>query len=214
MITVEELRELKQEHPQAKVVTYVNSTVEIKAESDACCTSANAVKVASSIDAREIIFVPDRNLGSYVQKMLGGNKTLILYEGYCYVHDRIKKEEIEVMKKMYSEAKVLVHPEARMEVIELADEVLSTSGMLRYAAKSPDHQFIIGTEQGLIERMKRENPGKEFFQALKPKICSNMKKTGLQDIADALQHDRYEIVIEDSIANRAIRALDEMLKYI
>ena len=213
MITVEELLELKQEHPRANVVTYVNSTVEIKAESDACCTSANSVKVVDSIDAREIIFIPDRNLGSYVQKMLGDKKTLILYEGYCYVHDRIKKEEIVAMRKMVPEAKVVVHPEARMDVIDLADEVLSTSGMLRYAANSPDKQFIIGTEQGLIERMKRENPGKEFYPPLKPKICSNMKKTGLQDIANALEYDQYEIVIEESISRKAVKALDEMLKY-
>jgi quinolinate synthase len=214
MITVEELRELKESHPRAKVVTYVNSTAEIKAESDACCTSANAVKVVGSIDAREIIFIPDRNLGSYVQKMLGDKKTLILFEGYCYVHNRIKKEEIEAMKKMVPEAKVVVHPEVRMDVIDLADEVLSTSGMLRYTAESPDKQFIIATEQGLIERMKRENPGKEFYPALKPKICSNMKKTGLQDIANALEYDQYEIAVEESISRKAVKALDEMLKYI
>lgn len=214
MITVEELRELKKEHPRAKVVTYVNSTVEIKAESDACCTSANAAKVVDSIDAEEIIFVPDRNLGSYVQKVLGNKKKLILYEGYCYVHDRIKKEEILKMKEMYPRAKVLVHPEARMDVLDLADEVLSTSGMLRYAADSPGNQFIIGTEQGLIERMKRENPGKEFYPPLKAKTCSNMKKTGLIDIANALEYDRYEIEIEESISRKAVDALNEMLKYI
>lgn len=214
MITVEELRELKEEHPHAKVVTYVNSSVEIKAESDACCTSANAVKVVGNIDAKEIIFIPDRNLGSYVQKMVGKDKKLILFEGYCYVHNRIKKEEIEEMKKRYPEAKVVVHPESRMEVIDLADEVLSTSGMLRYTAGSPARQFIIGTEQGLIERMKRENPGKEFFPPLKPKICSNMKKTGLLDIFNALEYDQYKIEIEESISTKAVKALDEMLKYI
>jgi quinolinate synthase len=214
MITVEELRELKKEYPRAKVVTYVNSTVEIKAESDACCTSANAVKVVAGIDAEEIIFVPDRNLGSYVQKVLGDKKKIILYEGYCYVHNRIKKEEILKMKELYPGAKVVVHPEARMEVLDLADEVLSTSGMLRYTANSPAEQFIIGTEQGLIERMKRENPGKEFYPPLKAKICSNMKKTGLIDIANALELDRYEIEIEESISKKAVKALNEMLKYI
>ncbi len=214
MLTVEELRELKEQHPNAKVVTYVNSSVEIKAESDACCTSANAVKVVSNIQGKEIIFVPDRNLGSYVQRQLGSEKKIILFEGYCYVHNRIKKEEIEETKKLYPEASVIVHPECRMEVIETADEVLSTSGMLRYVTESPKKQFIVGTEQGLIERMKKENPGKEFYPPLRPKICSNMKKTSLQDVYNALFLDRYEIEIEENIAQKAVKALDEMLKYI
>ena len=214
MITVEELGELKKAHPQAKVVTYVNSSVEIKAESDACCTSSNAVKVVRNIDADKIIFVPDRNLGAYIQSQVGSDKELILFEGYCYVHNRIKKEEIEATKKLYPKAKVVVHPETRMEVIEIADEVLSTGGMLKYIAASPDKQFIIGTEQGLIERMKRENPGKELYPALRPKICSNMKRTALIDVYNALEKDRYEIKIAASLAKRAVQALDEMLKYI
>lgn len=213
MITVEDLKELKAEHPQAKVVTYVNSTADIKAESDACCTSANAVKVVKNMDAREIIFIPDKNLGKYIQKMVP-DKKLILFEGFCYVHNRIKGEEIEKMKEMYPQARVVVHPEVRMEVIDLADEVLSTSGMLRYVANSREKQFIIATEQGLIERIKRENPGKELFPAFKPKICSNMKKTSLKDVYYALEQEKYEIEVEESISKRAVKALDEMLKYI
>ncbi|MCI0471479.1 MAG: quinolinate synthase NadA [Candidatus Aminicenantes bacterium] len=214
MITVADLLELKEQYPGAKVVAYVNSAVEIKAESDACCTSANAVKVVGSIDCNEIIFVPDRNLGSYVQKMVGKDKKIILTESYCYVHDRIKKEEIMAMKQSYPEAKIVVHPETRMSVIEIADEVLSTSGMLKYVSASPAKQFIIATEQGLIERMKQENPGKEFLPPLKPKICSNMKKTGLIDIYNALQFEQYEIKIDESISRKAVKALNEMLKYI
>ncbi len=213
MITVEDLKELKAEHPQAKVVTYVNSTADIKAESDACCTSANAVKVVKNMDAREIIFIPDKNLGKYIQKMVP-DKKLILFEGFCYVHNRIKGEEIEKMKEMYPQARVVVHPEVRMEVIDLADEVLSTSGMLRYVANSREKQFIIATEQGLIGRIKRENPGKELFPAFKPKICSNMKKTSLKDVYYALEQGKYEIEVEESISKRAVKALDEMLKYI
>ncbi len=213
MITVEDLKELKAEHPQAKVVTYVNSTADIKAESDACCTSANAVKVVKNMDAREIIFIPDKNLGKYIQKMVP-DKKLILFEGFCYVHNRIKGEEIEKMKEMYPQARVVVHPEVRIEVIDLADEVLSTSGMLRYVANSREKQFIIATEQGLIERIKRENPGKELFPAFKPKICSNMKKTSLKDVYYALEQEKYEIEVEESISKRAVKALDEMLKYI
>jgi quinolinate synthase len=213
MIVVDELRELKEQHKNAKVVTYVNSSVEIKAESDACCTSSNAVKVVKNIDADEIIFIPDRNLGSYVQKMVP-EKKIILFEGYCYVHDRIKKEEILKMKELFPEAKVVVHPETRMEVIELADEVLSTSGILKYVVQSDAKEFIIGTEQGLLERLKRENPGKKIYPAFRPKICSNMKRTSLRDVYDSLKEEKYEITVDPEIAARAEKALGAMLKYV
>jgi quinolinate synthase len=213
MIVVDELRELKAKHKNAKVVTYVNSSVEIKAESDACCTSSNAVKVVKNIDADEIIFIPDRNLGSYVQKMVP-EKKIILFEGYCYVHHRIKKEEIEKMKELYPGAKVVVHPETRMEVIELADEVLSTGGMIKYVSQSNDEEFIVATEQGLLERIKRENPGKKIYPALRPKICSNMKRTSLRDVYDSLKEEKYEIIIDPEIAARAVKSLDAMLKYV
>ncbi len=213
MIVPEELIQLKKQHPNAKVVTYVNSSVEIKAESHACCTSANAVKVVKNIDADEIIFVPDRNLGRYIQKMVP-EKKMIYFEGYCYVHNRIKKEEIEETKKRFPRAKVVSHPEARMEVLDISDEVLSTSGMLKYVSQSPDKEFIIATEQGLLERMKRENPGKEFYPAYRPKICSNMKRTSISDIYEALAQDRYQIKVDETIAKQAVQALNEMLKYI
>ncbi len=211
MIVVDELKELKEKHKNAKVVTYVNSSVEIKAESDACCTSSNAVKLVKNIDAHEIIFIPDRNLGSYVQKMVP-EKKLILFEGYCYVHDRIRKEEIEKMKELYPEAKVVVHPETRMEVIELADEVLSTAGILRYVSQSNAKEFIVATEQGLLERIKRENPGKKIYPALRPKICANMKRTSLRDVYDSLNEEKYEIAIDPGIAARALKSLHAMLR--
>jgi quinolinate synthase len=213
MIVADDLRELKKKHPNAKVVTYVNSSVEIKAESDACCTSSNAVKVVQNIDADEVIFVPDRNLGSHVRQRVPGKK-IILFEGYCYVHNRIKAEEVEAMKKCYPEAKVVMHPEVRPEVTRLADEILSTSGMLKYVSASPAKQFIVATEQGLLERMKRENPGKEFYPVLRAKICSNMKRTSLRDVYDSLREEKYEIVIEEDIARRALNALNAMLKYV
>jgi quinolinate synthase len=213
MIVPEELLELKAQYPGAKVVTYVNSSVEIKAESDACCTSSNAVKVVKNIESDEIIFVPDRNLGSYVQKM-APEKKIILFEGYCYVHNRIKKEELEEMKKLYPEAKIVVHPEVRMELIEMADEVLSTSGMLRFVNQSNAKQFVVATEQGLIERMKRENPDKELYPAYRPKICSNMKRTSLRDVHAALAKEQYPIHIDEEIAEKAVHSLDEMLKYV
>ena len=213
MIIVDELRELKRRHPQAKVVTYVNSSVQIKAESDVCCTSANAVKVVENIETDEVIFIPDQNLGSYIQSKVP-HKKMILFEGYCYVHNRIKKEEILQMKEQFPTATVVVHPEARMEVIEEADEVFSTSGMLKFVSQSSNKTFIVGTEQGLLERMKRENPNKEFLPALRPKICANMKRTALLDIYEALKQDRYEIVIDESIAKKAVQALNKMLQYV
>lgn len=213
MITVEELRFLKKQHPNAKVVTYVNSGVEIKAESDACCTSSNADKVVANIESDEVIFVPDRNLGSYVQSRVP-QKRIILFEGYCYVHDRIKVEEIEEMKKLHPEAEVIVHPEVRKEIVPLADRVLSTSGMLRYVTGSDSKEFIVGTEQGLLERMKRENPGKVFLPVLRPKVCQNMKRTALEDVYLALELDQYKIEIDEVISGKAAKSLDEMIKYI
>ncbi|MEN8154353.1 MAG: quinolinate synthase NadA [Acidobacteriota bacterium] len=213
MITVEELRYLKKQHPKAKVVTYVNSGVEIKAESDACCTSSNAEKVVANIESDEVIFVPDRNLGSYVQSKVP-QKKIILFEGYCYVHNRMKTEEIEEMKKLHPDAEIVVHPEVRKELVPLAGQVLSTSGMLRYVTESDSKEFIVGTEQGLLERMKRENPGKVFLPALRPKVCQNMKRTSLEDVYMALKLDQYKIEIDKEISGKAAKSLDEMLKYI
>ena len=213
MITVEELLWMKEQHPKAKVVTYVNSGADIKAESDACCTSSNAAKVVANIDADEIIFVPDRNLGSFVQSKVP-DKRIILFEGYCYVHNRIKKDEIVEMKNLHPGAKIIVHPEVRSEIVGLADEILSTSGIIRYAASSSSKEFIVATEEGLLERMRRENPEKKFYPALRPKVCQNMKRTTLKDIYLSLVNDRYEIEIEEEISRKALRSLNEMLKYV
>jgi quinolinate synthase len=213
MITVEDLHFLKEQHPDAKVVTYVNSSVEIKAESDVCCTSANAVNVVKNIDSDEVIFIPDRNLGAFIQTKVP-EKRIILFEGYCYVHNRIKREEIEEMKKHHPQAKVIVHPEVRMDVIEIADEVLSTSQMLKYVGRSENREFIVATEQGLLERMKREHPEKMFLPALRPKICSNMKRTSLKDIYDSLNEEKYEIILDEAVSKKAFAALDKMLKYV
>jgi len=211
MITLDDLREMKRQHPQAMVVTYVNSSVEIKAESDVCCTSANAVQVVANIPAREIIFIPDENLGNYVQKMVP-DKKMFLFEGFCYVHWRISEEEIIEMRSRYPQAKVIVHPEVCPEVTALADEVLSTSGMLKFVSRSSQTEFIVATEQGLLERMKRENPGKTFYPPGTAKICSNMKRTTLRDVYDALNEEKYEITVDPAIAEKALHALREMLE--
>lgn len=213
MITVEELRDLKAANPEAMVVTYVNSSAEIKSESDLCCTSANAVSVVRNVPSRQVIFIPDKNLGAYVASQVP-EKELILFEGYCYVHNRIKAEEIVEMKRRFPEAPVLIHPEAPMAVLGLGDAVLSTSGMLGYVKKSPADRFIVATEQGLLDRMARENPGKAFFPALKPKICANMKRTSLEDVFRALQKKQYQIEVPEKIASGARKALSEMLRFV
>jgi quinolinate synthase len=190
----------------------VNSSLEIKAESDVCCTSANAVQVVANIPASEIIFVPDENLGNYVQKMVP-DKKLFLFAGFCYVHMRFKKEEITEMRKRHPQAIVIVHPEVSPEVTAVADEILSTSGMLKYVSRSAQKEFIVATEQGLLERMKRENPGKVFYPCVTPKICSNMKRTTLEDIYNALNEEKYEITVDPDIAEKARHALQKMLEF-
>lgn len=212
MITKEDLQKMKREYPQAKVVSYVNTTAEIKAESDVCCTSANAVKVIQNINAEKIIFVPDRNLASYVSRFTG--KEIIPYDGYCYVHDRIRAKDIKKAKEIHPDAVVLVHPECRPDVIDLADEVASTSGMVNFARRSKAKKFIIGTEEGLLYRLKKENPEKEFFTAGSALMCHNMKLTRLEDVYLSLREERYKVEINDSISGKARKALDKMLKYV
>ncbi|TFG92686.1 MAG: quinolinate synthase NadA, partial [Candidatus Atribacteria bacterium] len=179
MITAEDLRRLKKNYPDAKVVSYVNTNADVKAESDICCTSANAVKVVKNISAKRIIFTPDRNLAAYCQRYV--DKEIIPWNGYCYVHEKIREEEVSLAKEKFPDALLLVHPECNPSVIDLADEVLSTSGMVSFAKKSDKKRFLIGTEEGLIYRLKKENPEKEFYAAGTAKMCRNMKLTTLND---------------------------------
>jgi len=212
MITVAELRSLRERHPDAAVVAYVNSSAEIKAESDVCCTSANAVAVVRQVPARRVIFVPDQNLGAYVQRRVP-EKELILYEGFCFVHSRIRVNDIEATKREHPQAVVVVHPEVPPAVQEIADEILSTSGMLRFARSSDKLEFIVATEQGLLERLKQENPGKAFYPAGMARICVNMKRTELADVHRALKEKKYEVRVPEAIREKAVRALNGMLKY-
>ena len=212
MVTVGELRDLKSEYPRAVVVSYVNSAAAIKAQSDVCCTSANAPAVVRGIEAEEIIFVPDRNLGYYVQKKVP-EKRVHLYYGYCYVHDRFSLAELREARRMFPRARALVHPEVPPDVQEEADEILSTSGMMRYIAASAEREFIVATEEGLLEKMRLEHPDKTVHSMGRPKICANMKKTGLVDIVRALESGVYRISVPDEIAVSARRALDGMLRF-
>ncbi len=210
MITAESLRAKKKEHPQAVVVCYVNSPAEVKAESDVCCTSANAVKVVESLDAREILFVPDQYLGHYVSARTG--KKMILWPGFCPTHVRIKPERIKELKQEYPQAKVVVHPECTPEVIALADEVLGTGGMCRYAQRDEVREMIVGTELGIMHRLRKENPGKRFIPVSEQAICPDMKLITLEKVLRSLEEMGPEVKVPEGIRLRAKAAVDKMLK--
>jgi quinolinate synthase len=210
MITAERLREKKKEHPQAAVVCYVNSSAEVKAESDICCTSANAVGIVESVDAQEILFIPDQYLGHYVSARTG--KKMILWPGFCRTHVRIKPERIKELKQEYPQAKVVIHPECRPEVIALADEVLSTGGMCRYAKRDEVREMVVGTEQGIIHRLKKENPGKRFIPVSERAICPNMKLITLEKVLWSLEEMSPEVKVPEGIRLRAKAVVDKMLK--
>jgi quinolinate synthase len=210
MITAERLRAKKKEHPQAVVVCYINSSAEVKAESDICCTSANAVKVVESLGAREILFVPDQYLGHYVSDRTG--KKMILWPGFCPTHVRIRPERIRELKREYPQAKVVVHPECTPEVIALADEVLSTSGMCRYARRDEVREMIVGTEIGVIHRLKKENLGKRFIPVSEDAICPDMKLITLESVLRSLEKMSPEVKVPEGIRLRAKAAVDKMLK--
>jgi quinolinate synthase len=210
MITAEGLRAKKKEHPQAVVVCYINSTAEVKAESDICCTSANAVEVVESLDSREIIFIPDQYLGDYVAVRTG--KNMILWPGFCPTHVRIEPERIKELKQEYPQAKVVVHPECRPEVIALADEVASTSGMCRYARRDDVKDMVVGTEVGIIHRLRKENPGKRFVPASEQAICPDMKLITLEKVLRSLEEMSPEVKVPERIRLKAIAAVDKMLQ--
>ncbi|MCL4370681.1 MAG: quinolinate synthase NadA [Chloroflexi bacterium] len=210
MIDVDTLLQWKSQYPDAAVVAYVNSSAAVKAESDVCCTSANAVKVVDALDARRVIFVPDRNLGAWVAKQT--KKEVIVYPGFCITHFRVKPQHILAAKQAHPDAVVVVHPECRPEVAAIADAVLSTSQMARFVKDSTAREFIIGTEEGLIHRLRQQNPGKTFYAASNALLCPNMKKTTLESIVSALEMDRYRVTVEPDLAVRAKRALDRMLE--
>jgi quinolinate synthase len=210
MITAERLREKKKEHPQAVVVCYINSSAEVKAESDICCTSANAVAIIESLDASEILFVPDQYLGHYVSTRTG--KNMILWPGFCPTHARITPERIIELKQENPQAKAVVHPECRPEVITLADETLSTGGMCRYAQRDDVREMIVGTEIGIIHRLRKENPGKRFIPVSEQAICPNMKSITLEKILWSLEEMGPEVKVPGGIRVRAKAVVDKMLR--
>jgi len=211
MITATQLRKLKEKHPDAVVVCYVNSTAQVKAESDYCCTSANAAEVVESIPAeKKIIFVPDQHLGRFAMEKTG--RELVLWPGYCATHVMISKEAVEETKAKYPEAIVMAHPECSEPVKEISDEILSTGQMLRFAGKSDAKQFIIATEKGIIHTLKKQNPEAEFIAASDRAICPNMKLISPAKIIAALEDMQYKITVPQDIRTRAKKALDRMVE--
>ena len=211
MITAEQLRRLQQEHPDALVVCYVNSSAEVKAESDYCCTSANAVEIVSSLPKdRRIIFVPDQHLGRFVAERTG--RDLVLWPGYCHVHVVITVDDIKNARSKYPDAIVMAHPECTEPVKELSDELLSTGQMLKFAAKSTARQFIIATEIGIIHTLKKQNPEAEFVPASDRAVCPNMKKITLDKLIGSLEDMQHKITVPDRIRIEAKKALDRMVE--
>jgi len=209
-VTAPALRKLKAEHPDAVVVAYVNSTAEVKAESDICCTSSNAVKVVESIPReRTILFVPDRNLARYVEQRTGRDN-IIAWDGYCYVHDDMVLQELDRARKAHPKALLVVHPEARRELLDRADVVTSTAGMVEYADKYDE--VIFGTERGLVDRMKQQFPNKTFVPLSGAAVCGNMKLNTLAKLAWCMDHGEYEVVLDEDIRVRAERSLRAMLE--
>lgn len=211
MITVEQLRAFRNEHPDAPVVCYVNTSAAIKAASDICCTSSNAVDVISSLAENKVLFVPDRNLGAYANAMIPG-KQVISWDGFCIVHQQVQKEEILLLKRMHPDAEVLAHPECNPEVLEVSDFIGSTANIISYARRSASKSFIIVTEERIIHQLKKENPGKVFHTVFGEMVCQNMKKTTLNHVLEALQHEKHEIIVADDIIDNAGQTLERMLR--
>jgi quinolinate synthase len=210
MVDAESLSWLIKDNPNAKVVSYINTTADVKILTDICCTSANGAKVVKSLPEKDIIFVPDRNLGLYVQRFVK-DKNLILWPGICPTHHKIDKDEILNLKKIHPNAEILVHPECRPEVIDIADHALSTTGMLNHAQKSDSKEFIIATEKELCYRLKKEVSGKTFYP-IKTAVCPNMKKITLEKVLNSLKTLKPKITLSDEIMKKAKLPLQRMME--
>jgi len=210
MVNATGLIKLKEQHPDAAVVCYINSTAAVKAESDICCTSSNAVEIVKSLDNDKIIFVPDRNLGAYVASKIP-EKEFILWEGFCPVHQRLRTESVIKIKKEHPEALVAAHPECTSDVLAHADFIGSTKAIIEFVINSKENQFIIATEKGVVDRLSLLAPDKKTYLAQPDMICKNMKKTTLEKVLIALEEDKYEICVDKDIMDRARGCLERMV---
>ncbi|MBE0597937.1 MAG: quinolinate synthase NadA [Desulfuromonadales bacterium] len=209
MVTPDGLRQMKARHPGVPVVTYVNSSAAVKAESDICCTSANAVRVVNSLPAAEVLLVPDRNLGKYIAERT--DKICHLWDGYCPTHERLPVAEVQRAMQDHPDALFMAHPECPPEILALAHHICSTSGMYDYAQSSPARKFIVGTEAGILWRLRRDNPEKEFILPSSRLICPNMKLTSLEDVLHSLQTMSPQITVPADVRERARATLERML---
>lgn len=210
MITPEDVMELRLKHPDAAVVCYVNSSADVKAVSDICCTSSNAVKVVSSLKEKEIIFIPDRNLGHYVSRFLP-DKKFILFDGYCPTHNKITVEDVLKVKLARPNVEILVHPECIPDVVDLADFAGSTAQIIDYAVNSSKSEFIIGTESGVLHKLQLLCPTKRFYTLHAAMVCPNMKKTTLNSVYQSLEKLQYKIELDEDVIDKASKSLDRML---
>lgn len=213
MVDIQKVLKMQKKNPEAKTVAYVNTTAEVKSISDICCTSSNAILVVNSLDVKEVIFLPDKNLAAFVKR--NTNKKIIPYDGYCYVHNQFNILDVKRAREKYPDAKILIHPEAPEDVQLLADEILSTGGMIKYPQKSDSFEFVIGTEEGILYRLKKLYPEKNFYPLREtPKaLCVNMKKTTLNDILLALKKESGEkIFVEENIRLKALKSIERMLE--
>lgn len=211
MVTADKLKDYKAENPNTKIVCYVNSSAEVKSESDICCTSSNALRVISSIGEDKILFVPDKNLGSYVKDKVK-DKNIELWPGYCITHHRVKEDEVDRIRETRSDAEILVHPECNKEVVKKADFIGSTSQIIEYAEKSFNKKFIIGTEMGVLHKLKKNNPDKEFYLLSPGLLCTNMKKTSLEDVYNALKEEQNVIEVDEGIRRKSLKPLNRMIE--
>lgn len=210
-INLSQLREFKAKYPNLPVVCYVNSTAEVKAESDICCTSANAVNIVRSLGAKEVLFVPDKHLGSYVESQLDGVK-VVTYDGFCPIHHDIEVSDVLKQKSLYPNAMVMVHPECKKEVAQLADFVGSTTAIIKAVKESDEKEFIIVTEKGVVDRLKRDCPDKTFVLINEKAVCDSMKLVTLENILHVLETEENEIAVDDSVAQNAVCAIEKMVK--
>ncbi|MFC2172267.1 quinolinate synthase NadA [Acidobacteriota bacterium] len=209
MVTADALKLRKKELGDVPVVCYINSSAAVKAESSICCTSGNAIRVVESVDADRVLFVPDRNLGAYIQRFT--KKDVVLWDGYCNTHDRLTSQDIQTARELHPRAKVVVHPECTPEVIDIADGVRSTSGMISWSREVDRDEIIVGTEGGMVHRLEKEVPEKKFYLASRKLVCPAMKLTSLQSILFALENMNPRITVDDETGKFAIEALNKML---
>lgn len=211
MISYKQLKEFKAMHPDIPTVCYVNSTAEVKSECDMCCTSSNAINIVKSMNEEKILFVPDTYLGKWVEKQLG-NVEVITYPGFCPTHLQIRPKDIEEARKAHPNALVLAHPECHMSVSDMADYVGSTTGIMKFAKENDNKSFIIATEQGVVDRLKRDLSDKEIIPVKDNVVCPNMKMTSLEDILEVLETEKNEINVDADIAEKAVKCIDRMLE--